>query len=72
MLDNEIEGGFGVVFQWVVCQVSQIDGMEGMCEDFELRREPAMLMEQKEGQQRIGSKWEKREKLEREDRVQNT
>lgn len=52
MLENEIEGGFGVVLQWVVCQVSQTDGMEGMGKDFELRREPATLMEQKEGQQR--------------------
>lgn len=49
MLENEIEGVFGVVLQWAVCQVSQANGMEGMGKDFELRREPATLMEQKEG-----------------------
>lgn len=52
MLENEVEGGFGMVLQWVVCQVSQTDGMEGMGKDFELRREPATLKGQKEGQQR--------------------
>lgn len=35
----------------MVCQLSLTDGMEGMGNDFELRREPATLMEQKEGQQ---------------------
>lgn len=50
MLENEIEGGLGVVLQWVVCQVSQTDRMEGVGRDFELGREPDRLMKQKSQQ----------------------
>lgn len=47
MLQNAIEGGFGVVLQWVWCQMSQTDGMDGIGKDLELRRESATLMELK-------------------------
>lgn len=47
MLQNATEGGFGVVLQWVWCQVSQTDGMGGMGKDLELGRESATLRELK-------------------------